>query len=445
LAVVNDLVTNFSFTGSTAPLSNFTGQLNQGIGLIFGFDKGLIGISESLSDFVRGIVGSIDPLVQIQRETGVAVSKMQELGFVASQNGSSIQDVTSTIESLSGKIADASINGSEDFAKLGVNIFGVGGELKSADKVLEDVGKRFKQLGLSMQQQKTLASSLGISGGLIQTLNLTDEKLSSLTMKARELGVVSKADADSLAELNNSFEAMNFGVDSLKRSLAIGLAPAMKDTSDMLLSFLAANKDLITDGLLRMYEVGKVLAPVVIAIGVASYATAIGMAAMAAGVAFAIDEVITAMRGGDSVIGSFFSSLSEGFSNLGKIAKVVITVLLTPLRALMTTFNSIIRVAGMVAGGSGIMDAIKTIGSEVFQSEKNNFTGNGTLGSATGFGNYFESSLASKNAGNSSNISQDVVVNINAANAEEAKRGVMKALDLQKQMESAKFQSSRGQ
>jgi hypothetical protein len=213
----------------------------------------------------------------------------------------------------------------------------------------------------------------------------------------------------------------------------------------MLLSFLAANKDLITDGLLRMYEVGKVLAPVIIAIGVASYATAIGIAAMAAGVAFAIDEVITAMRGGDSVIGSFFSSLSEGFANLGKIAKVVITVLLTPLRALMTTFNSIIRVAGMVAGGSGIMDAIKTIGSEVFQSEKNNFTGNGTLGSATGFGNYFESSPASKNAGNSSNISQDVVVNINAANAEEAKRGVMKALDLQKQMESAKFQSSRGQ
>lgn len=401
--MINDLVTKFSFTGSTQPLADFTSSLSSGIGLVFGFDKGLVGLAQSATAFVRDIVGSVDPLAQLSKETGVAVSAMQELGFAASQNGSNINDVTSSIEGLSAKIAEASISGSEDFARLGLSIRGSNGDLKTADVMLDDVRKRFKQLGLSMQQQKTLASSLGISDGLIQTLNLTDEAMGSLRNRARELGVTTKEESEAFMDLNNSFESLGFVTDSFKRSLAVGLAPAMKSITDTVVNFVAENKDLIIT-ITKVVAISAALVGVLITVKAIVLALAspfILVAAAIAAVVLVVEDLYTWFSGGDSVIKGWIDSFMQM-----KEIKIL----------------------------------IDSIGS-AWQG----FTG--SIGSFFGFGGESpkpDTSSRSSINSNSSNVSQDVVVNINASNAEQAKSGVMQALDLQKQLQSASFQSSGG-
>jgi hypothetical protein len=60
------------------------------------------------------------------------------------------------------KIGDAAQKGSDDFARLGISVRDSNGQIKTADVILSEVSKRFNDLNLSMQEQQSFASALGI-------------------------------------------------------------------------------------------------------------------------------------------------------------------------------------------------------------------------------------------------------------------------------------------
>ena len=427
--VVNDLTTNFRFTGSTAPLSDFAGTLSESIGLIFGFDKGLVGLAQSAASFVTDIVGSIDPLVQLSRETGVAVGKMQELGYVASQNGGSVDDVTASIAGLSEKIADASISGSEDFAKLGLSIYDSAGGLKSADKMLEDLRQRFKGLNFTMQQQKGLASSLGISDGLIQTLNLTDEAMERLTGRANDLGLISQEEADSVADLNNSMEAFSFMVDSVKRSLNISFLPILKSVISSVNDFVAENRGLVVGVL-------KVVIPAITAF--------VAMLSLVAVKGLFLTGVMTALTAVSTAFGAVMAVLTSPITLVvGMVVSLIL--ILDDLYEMFTGGESVIgKWVDKFMELEVVKEFLESI-SSLWSSIGDKFS---SIGDFFGMGD----AKVEMNSGNnlpatqnsSSNVNQDVVININAKNADDARRGVEQALDYKAQLQSASFQADRG-
>jgi len=335
MAVVTDLVTQFSFKGSTAPLKNFIGSIQSATQLLFGFDVGLVDIAKSIKNMTQEVFSSLDPLAQMQRETGVSIERIQELGFIASQSGSDINAITSTITNLSGKIAEASLKGSEDFARLGISIRDASGEVKNADVVLEEVRKRFQEMNLTLQQQNTLASSLGIDSSLLQLLDTTDEQMASLTDRARQLGVVSAEQAEQLIEVNDTFAALGYGVESLKRQIALGLGPEMKEITSAFTDFLVENQDLIKNGIKvtisflkdLVQEIAKLVPAITIVVGifVAFKIAAVGLTgvmgvllspvvlitAAIAALVLVVDDLLAYFRGGESVIGNFIESLME--------------------------------------------------------------------------------------------------------------------------------------
>jgi TP901 family phage tail tape measure protein len=330
MAVVNDLVTKFSFQGSISPLFNFNKNLGKGIGILAGLTTALVASSAAVTKWAGNVLEGVDAMEQLSRTTGVSVEYLQEMRYVAEQTGSSFGAVESTITNLSQKIGDAALKGSEDFARLGISVRDSNGKVKDADQVLSEVHGRFKQLNLSMSEQKSLAGALGIDNSLLQMMGKTTSEIKTMRDRAKELGTLTSEQADQATNYTNSVKALRFGLDGLKRLISVGLAPQMSEMVEGFTELIAKNKDWIINGIQATMEfisqfmkALKRLAPVIAAIGavfvVAKIATlgfsgalgllfspAILIAAGIAAILLVVDDLIVAFRGGNSVIANFF-------------------------------------------------------------------------------------------------------------------------------------------
>lgn len=330
MAIVNEVITQFSFEGSTQPLVNYNSSLGKSIGLLASMSAAIVGAAGAMAAFVTSTTQSIDPMIQLSRSTGVAIGAIQELGFAASVTGSDAQTLQGSIVGLSEKIGEAAQKGSEEFARLGISVRDLSGEVKTADQVLLEIGKRFNDLDLSLPERRSFAQSLGIDPSLVQLLSLTGSEIDKTRAKARELGIVTKEQADAAASLNDSMTTLKFGLDGVRNSVAVGLAPQIEDITAGFIDFLAANREVITNGISKVIEFTTALAkavtrlmPVitgVIGIFGAWKIASIGLGAVLAtvfspvtiitaaivGLALVVDDLIVAFNGGKSVIADFF-------------------------------------------------------------------------------------------------------------------------------------------
>lgn len=335
MAVVNEVVTNFSFTGDLKPQRDFNAGLGSSIKLLAGMAAGIQVAAAGMFAWATSVFNSIDPMVQLQRETGVAIETIQQLSYVASVNGSSAQAMQSSIEGLSRTIGDASRDlgrGRQAFDDLGISIRDTEGNLKSADVVMDELRQRFNALGMSMDERRSIAASLGIDSSLIQTLSLTNEQMDTLQDRAQRLGIVTSEQADAVADYNDSLTTLRFAMTGIQNIVAVGFAPMMGDMVDRFVNVLEANQEWIVNGLTWLGEVVTATAgmiqrmwPVLLAIAGAfvfakvaavGFGTVLGVVlspvvlitAAIVAVILIIDDLIVAMQGGQSIIADFFMS-----------------------------------------------------------------------------------------------------------------------------------------
>ena len=240
------------------------------------------------------------------------------------------QTLRSSIQSLNDQIGQAALEGSEDFARLGISVRDSNGQMKDAQQILVEVRKRFAEMDLSLQEAQTLAQSIGIDQSLVRMLRLSGEEFRAMTGRAREYGEITAEHTETTHKYNNAIKEMKFGFDTIKTLIAVGLAPMMQHLSDLMGSLLIKHKDLIVGGVKWLGEwLGNIagalkrLAPVIgVAIGLfaAWKVVTLGLGgalqfalspvtlivAGIAGLLLIIDDLIVAFRGGQSVIASFF-------------------------------------------------------------------------------------------------------------------------------------------
>lgn len=495
MAVVNEIVTKFSFLGSPNILSGFNKNLGKSITLIGAFTVAAVGAAGATMSWAQGILSALDPMIQLSRETGVAISTMQELGFAASQNGSDIDAVTGTIDALTSKIGDAANKGSADFARLGISVRGTNGEIKKADTILFEVRNRFKAMGLTMSQQRTFATSLGIDKSLLQLMNKTDAQLGSLTAQAREYGVATKEQADLAAKVNDSQAKMKFVMSAVSREISLALGPSLIEMSEGFSQLLADNKDWIVEGAKATVEVVKMimasfnrLKPVLIFVAgafVVAKIAALGFsgvmgvllspvvlitAAILAAV-FIIDDLIVAFNGGNSVIQDFFIAFTgvdivpimHGIveavrfimPEIKEVGAVVMDVFKLMGLYIATTVKLIVKL--LTGDFSGAFDVIKDAANAMFEGIKSifsrlfssfgkifdklktigkfipglSFGTDDTIVASPGATLSAAAGAGNTNSSQTNSINQDVNIHITATNADEAKVGVQEGLQVQ--------------
>ena len=381
MAEVTELITRFSFSGSTGPLEDYNGSLGKSVGLLAGMTAALGVAVVGINKWVTGISQSLQPLIDLNAKTGVSVEKIQELSFIAEQSSSSTEALYSSISGLGAKIGEAAQKGSEDFSRLGVSVRNANGSVKDTDVVLSEVGDRFKQLGLSMNEQQGFAEALGIDPSLLSMMNKTGAEMATLRGEAQRLGVLTADQVKSAQDYNDALGNLGFGMESVKRFIAVGLAPELTEMAKDFTDLLAANKDWIingikaTVGVLRdMVDALIRLAPFIAAVGAAFllakvytlgfagamalvFSPAILIAAGIAAVLVVLDDLIVAFQGGKSVIRDFFLTafdfdiqpvlieIVDGF-------KEVFSLLLELAKGFLSGFGSIFSGIGKLMTGN---------------------------------------------------------------------------------------------
>lgn len=333
MAVVNELVTKFSFVGDLAPQRDFNENLKLSLALLTGLGAVVLGAAGGMLAFVAANTEAADGLNDMNAETGISVESIQELGFAALLTGSSTEAMSASLSGLSKVAGDAARGlgrGRKAFEDLGISVKDASGNVKTADVLFNELRESFARLGTSRGEQKSIIASLGLDPSTLQLLNATSEEIGELAEKARALGIVTTDQAKVAADFNDSLDTAKFAVGALSQQIAINLAPSTQRITDGFTEFLIANKDLIRDGLQYLGEVitstaGFIvrMTPLVLALGGAflvaqlatgGFATIMGIVlspvvlitAAIVALLLIVDDLITALNGGQSVIADFF-------------------------------------------------------------------------------------------------------------------------------------------
>jgi len=330
MATVTELVTDFSFLGSLSPLTSFNDGLSTAITGIGALSSALAASSAALFWWSDGQLRAADSLGTLASRTGMAAAEIQELRYIAEQTASSAGALDSSLLSLTRTIADASLSGNDTLARLGINVRDSNGQLKQADTLLREVGARMSALNLTIGQQESFASALGIDPTLIGMMRLTGSEYDSLRQRARDWGTLTQEQTEQATEYVNTMSDLRFGMSALKQLIAVGMAPEMSRLTDQFADLLASNREWIIDGAGAVIELLSELVSAitrllpVIGLMIAAFGlwkiSAMGLGAVL-GVVFSpvvlitagilallliIDDLIVAMQGGQSVIADFF-------------------------------------------------------------------------------------------------------------------------------------------
>lgn len=150
-----------------------------------------------------------DRIDKLSQKIGLSRESFQEMDFICSQSGMSVESLQGGIKTLTTQI-DA---GSASFDKLGVSITNADGSLRSQEEVMFDTLNALQ--GVENQTEKArIASELFGKAGteLMPMLNGATGSIDAMRQQAHELGLVLDDDAI------NSGVAFTDMVDQLKRS-----------------------------------------------------------------------------------------------------------------------------------------------------------------------------------------------------------------------------------
>lgn len=332
MAIVNELITKFGFIGDLAPQETFNANLKASIGLLAGLGAAIAGSAAGVAGWVTSISQAIDPLVQFSRETGVAIETVQTLGYAASVNGSSVDALQASLGEMTKRVGEFVSTGegeAKDVAeRLGLQFKDMNGQVKNSDVIFRELADKLH--GMSQAEKFSVLDKMGIDRSMVQLLSMTGEEISSLQNKAEALGVVTQDQADQFAAYNDSLTTLGKGFDGIKFQVAVGFVPVLKDLVDGFTDFLIANKDLIKNGLAHLGEIifsvmGMIrrflpiiglittgfVAWKIAAIGLRTvlatiFSPVVLITAAIVAVVLVIDDLLTAMEGGQSVIADFF-------------------------------------------------------------------------------------------------------------------------------------------
>jgi len=400
--VVNDLVTKFSFSGSTAPLTDYNATLGSSIKLLGGMIAGLNAAAGAFAFWADGVLKGVDSLDALSNQTGVSVAAIQELSYVAIQSQSSADSMKGSIKSLSETIGQAAQLGNDDFSRLGISVRDATGHVKSADKVLLEVGNRFKALHLSMAEQTHFAASLGIDPSLLQMLGKTSGEIANLRDRAKELGVLTKAQTTQAKDYAKSVDSMWFSLNSFSQLIAVGVAPEMGRMADAFTELLVENKDWVVNGvkfavkwggimlesLNRMLPVLAIASVAFIGMKIATLGWAGAMGLLLSPVVLTIaaitaaylvvDDLMTAFKGGKSVIADFYGSMTgrDFVGDMTKGFQVVtdaVSVLFDALSEVWGIWTKLVD--GMISNGAEIAKFFGISGKDTTQPKINHHDG----------------------------------------------------------------------
>lgn len=312
----------------------------------------------------KKFASSADESGKFAESVGIGVQKLEELEFASDRVGGSASDLRGDLEGLAQRFGSANT--------------GIDALIKQFD-------------GLTDIQAKLAGSSFGISESTIRLLRRGADGIADMRAEFRALGGGLPEEATVRAEeFNHQWLNLMASVRGVTNIVQTSLLPAFSGSTQALRQFLVSNRKLIAGGLTTFItgvlngfsDFGKILNAIegylrpliggldslvgsletvdtianlvtgtlallaLLLLPIAIKIALITAAAVVLGVA--IDDLLTFIKGGDSVIGRFFDSFEARFPALVTLLRYVASVF-------KEVFGAIVEGAGLV--GDAIANA----------------------------------------------------------------------------------------
>lgn len=356
MAVVDELVTLLSFKTSPGTEKAIK-SIKDGIATLKSevtkWAAAATAAGAATSAFLLNASDKAIELQKLSQSTNLSTDSLQQWQYAAEAVGASSAAVTSDLENML-KTMSSPIPGelNMELMMLGVSVRNASGQLRGADEVLKDVGDKLNKMSSARAVQ--WAERVGISNDTLMLLKQGRQGLSELFEEAQLVGAIIPEDAINRgAELSKSIKTLKTVFQALGNSIALSFAPNLKKVVDNFKQFLINNADFVRQGLgitidgvsrgfgrfwdilvkikdgfvallqpmqpfLKNMDAVKVVAGLVtgaLAGFLALMAPAIiqfaAVGAAIAGVSLVIEDFITWLQGGESVIGDIVNAFSN--------------------------------------------------------------------------------------------------------------------------------------
>lgn len=273
------------------------------------------------------LIGMGDDLGDVATRTGVSAQELAEWDHVAQLSGTSADSVRGVLARLPGvmdRVAGGNRAMRETFASLGVEVFDAQGGMRATGDVLQDLVGGLARIRNPTARAAMATRVFGRRGAELAGLfEQGSDGVASLRGEVRELygadlpGFVEAASRAQDAEDRLSLQTRAFGVMIGAEVLPV-VADLLEGAVDGGRAFVAWARDTnvvrpaliaLTGVMLGAAAAAAVLALTTVELWALPAIAMVAVALAAASLGFAIDDILTALDGGESVIGGFLEDL----------------------------------------------------------------------------------------------------------------------------------------
>lgn len=320
MAVVNEVVTKFSFKGSLEPLAKFNAGLETVVKQSAQMATALAGATTGAAVWASKQLDGVAAMRNFARAQGVGVEALQKLRYAATQDGGTVEALDASIAGLNQRLGQFAATGAGRaklaIEALGLQITDVQGEIRPTVDILKEFADKSRNMAPS--KRVALAHQLGIDKSVLNMLEDGAEGLERLMADAEQWGVITQDQADRSNDLSTALGNLRHGIGVLGQRVAISMIPVLDDFQVSIKGLIQDQDSWLNKGLRKIGPVMesavgaiKRLMPIIVALGAAwavSFAPVLLTAAAIAAVVLIIDDLIVAAQGGDSVIAKLFDS-----------------------------------------------------------------------------------------------------------------------------------------
>ena len=191
--------------------------------------------------------GVVDSLAKTSDKLGVTTEKLAAMRHAADLTGVGANTLDMALQRMTRRTSEAAVGTGE--ARGAIRELGIDAKRLaslSPDKQFGLIADRMKDVS-SQSDRVRLAFKLFDSEGvaLVNTLNLGSKGLRGAELEARQLGLtVSRFDASKIEAANDAITRMKGAFAGVGRSLAVAVAPTVKDLADQTQRWLSASNDI---------------------------------------------------------------------------------------------------------------------------------------------------------------------------------------------------------
>jgi hypothetical protein len=289
--------------------------------------------------------------------TGKSSDKLQRMAFEAVQSGVSINELSGTIQNLQKIKTDVLLGKGmpSSFVLLGID--------PNEDPVSMLETLRGKIRNLSPEIARSLTSELGISEDVFYMLSKNADKIDEINQKY----LLNKQNRQDLIKLNAEWQKFWFLLKSISAQFVLLMADGQSNILTVLSRILSAFLD-ISKAVSEWLEKHQKLLQIVLLFGGILLAIFSPVKAAILGIILAVDDLIVAFKGGDSIIGNIW----KWIENL-KIFKVYIEMIYNIVEKIKSAFNYIGSIADkQINLTSFLLPGMKSAGNTTNSKTNNN-------------------------------------------------------------------------